>query len=71
MHPKDAYRVESLKELEIIINHFEKYPLVTAKLSDFLIFLLRNEIIKRGEHLTEDGLSKIVGLKTNLKFGST
>jgi hypothetical protein len=39
MHPKDAYRVESLKELEIIINHFEKYPLVTAKLSDFLIFM--------------------------------
>jgi len=35
---KAAYRVESLKELEIIINHFEKYPLVTAKLSDFLIF---------------------------------
>jgi len=35
---KVVYKVESFKELEVIINHFEKYPLVTAKLSDFLIF---------------------------------
>lgn len=35
---KVVYRVESFKELEIIINHFEKYPLVITKLSNFLIF---------------------------------
>jgi len=66
---KAAYRVESLKELEIIISHFEKYPLVTAKLSDFFIFKRCFEIIKQGEHLTEDGLLKIVGLKANLNLG--
>lgn len=66
---KVVYRVESFKELEIIINHFEKYPLVTAKLSDFLIFKQCFEIIKQGEHLTENGLLKIISLKTNLNLG--
>lgn len=35
---KIVYRVESFKELEIVINHFTKYPLVTAKVLDFLLF---------------------------------
>ena len=66
---KVIYRVESFKELEIIINHFKKYPLVTVKLSDFLIFKQCFEMIKHGEHLTKDGISKIIGLKTNLNWG--
>jgi len=66
---KVVYRVESFKELEIIINHFVKYPLVTAKLSDYLIFKECFEIIKQGEHLTENGLLKIISLKTNLNLG--
>lgn len=66
---KVVYRVESFKELEIIINHFEKYPLVTAKLSDFLIFKQCFEMIKQGKHLTKDGLLKIISLKTNLNLG--
>ena len=66
---KVVYRVESFKELEIIINHFNKYPLVTAKLSDFFIFKQCFEMIKQGVHLTEDGLLKIISLKTNLNLG--
>jgi len=66
---KVVYRVESFKELEIIINHFEKYALVTAKLSDFLIFKQCFEIINKGEHLTKNGLLKIISLKTNLNLG--
>ena len=30
--------VESIKELQVIVDHFNKYPLVTAKASDYLIF---------------------------------
>jgi len=66
---KVVYRVESFKEIEIIINHFENFPLVTAKLSDFLIFKECFEIIKQGEHLIENGLLKIISLKTNLNLG--
>jgi hypothetical protein len=32
------YRVESKKELLILIDHFDKYPLITKKSKDFLCF---------------------------------
>ena len=32
------YAVDSIKEVPKILNHFEKYPLVTHKISDFLLF---------------------------------
>ena len=56
------YVVESFKELQVIVNHFDNYPLVTAKGSDFLLFKQCFELIKNGEHLTEEGLLKIVTL---------
>jgi hypothetical protein len=60
------YKVESIKDLQIIIEHFEKYPLVTDKLSDFLIFKNCYNIIKNKEHLTKEGILKLVGLKSSL-----
>jgi hypothetical protein len=63
------YVVESFKELQVIVNHFDNYPLVTAKLSDFLLFKQCFEMIKNGEHLTEEGLLKIVTLKSSLNWG--
>jgi hypothetical protein len=32
-HSKDSrqYRVDSIEELQVIIDHFDKYPLMTAK----------------------------------------
>lgn len=32
------YRVSSVKELELIISHFDRYPLITKKHADFLLF---------------------------------
>lgn len=63
------YVVESIKELQVIVDHFKKYPLVTAKLSDFLIFKQCFEIIKQREHLTEKGLLRLIGLKSSLNWG--
>ena len=31
-------RVNNIKDLQIIINHFKNYPLISAKYSDFLLF---------------------------------
>ena len=65
-----SYRVNSLQDLtNIIIPHFLKYPLMTVKSSNFLIFKECIEIIKKKEHLTEAGLFKILALKTNLSNG--
>ena len=63
------FAVDSIKEIHVIINHFDKYSLVTQKLSDYLIFKQCFEIIKQNKHLTERGLLEIIGLKSNLNLG--
>jgi hypothetical protein len=63
------YAVESIKELQVIVDHFKTYPLVTAKASDYLIFKSCFDIIKQREHLTEKGFFKLIGLKSSLNWG--
>ena len=71
LHTKDTanFNVYSINELQVIIDHCVKYPLITQKYSDFLLFKQAFEIIKRGDHLTEKGLLEIVGLKSALNLG--
>lgn len=56
-------RVSGLKDLNIIINHFDNYPLLTCKNFDYLIFKQVIGLMKQGLHLTSEGLSKIVSIK--------
>lgn len=64
------YQVRNLSEItKIIIPHFEKYPLITQKQSDFLLFKEIVELMDKGEHLTKDGLVKIIKLKASLNKG--
>jgi LAGLIDADG endonuclease len=63
------YAVDSIKEIPVILNHFDKYPLITNKLSDYLIFKQCFEIIKQGEHLTQRGLLELIALKSSLNLG--
>lgn len=63
------FRVLSIKEIKIIIEHFTKYPLITKKRADFEIFKKAYEIIINKEHLKPEGLSLIVALKANLNLG--
>ena len=71
LHNNDTanFNVYSIKELQVIIDHCVKYPLITQKHSDFLLFKQAFEIIQRGDHLTEKGLLEIVGLKSALNLG--
>jgi hypothetical protein len=65
-----VYMVRSLEQISnVIIPHFEKYPLITQKLGDYLRFKEVVGIIQRKEHLTRQGLDKIVALKANLNLG--
>lgn len=63
------YRVESLAGLEIIINHFDKYPLITKKQADYKLFKLALNLIKNKSHLTKDGLLEFVALKAVINNG--
>jgi len=69
---KDGYVefiVSSKKDLEILINHFESYPLLTQKWSDYQLFKQTLILIKNKEHLKIEGLNKIVSLKSVLNNG--
>lgn len=70
-HGKESvqYRVESTKELQVIIDHFDRYPLISAKVADYLLFKQCYNLIVLKEHLTLDGLLKLVGLKASLNLG--
>lgn len=63
------YNVSNIPELKVIINHFDFYPLISQKLSDFLVFKQCVEIIEKGEHLTKDGFLKIINLRSSLNLG--
>ena len=63
------YRVSSVKDLNIIINHFNKFPLITKKRADFLLLMRVIELMERREHLTLEGLHKIVAIKASMNLG--
>ena len=63
------YRVSSLKNIKVIIDHFDKYPLITQKLADYLLFKESVNLIEKKEHLTYTGLLKLVGIKSGLNRG--
>jgi len=54
---------------DIIIPYFTKYYLLTQKRADFYLFVEIIKIIKRKEHLTPEGLQKIINLKASLNLG--
>ena len=58
------FSVRSIKELNnVIIPHFDKYPLLTQKKNDFIKFKAIIDIINKKEHLTKKGLDKILCLR--------
>lgn len=64
-----VYQVISLKDLNLIIHHFEVYTLVTQKWADYHLFKQALDIVKRKEHLTYEGLLKLVELKASMNLG--
>ena len=64
-----VYYVQSIKDLAVIINHFDKYPLITQKRADYLLFKMAVNLIKNKQHLTKEGLGKIVGIKASMNLG--
>lgn len=63
------YRVQSIKKLTVILNHFDKYPLITRKWADYKLFKQAFTLIQNKEHLTMEGLSKIVAIKASMNLG--
>ena len=60
------FRVYALEDLKVILHHFYKYPLLTNKQSDYLLFKEVVNLMQEGKHLTLEGLNKIVSIKAVL-----
>lgn len=64
------YRVASLKDLnEKIIPHFNRFPLISNKQADFILFKQIINLINNKEHLTLEGLQKLLAIKGSLNLG--
>lgn len=64
------YSIASLKDLNtIVIPHFKKYPLLTQKGFDFLLFEQIVELMNNGAHLTANGLQQIINIKASMNTG--
>jgi len=63
------YRVSSLKDIKIIIAHFDNYPLITKKCIDYLLFKQAFSLMEKKEHLTNEGLLKLISIKSVLNRG--
>ena len=65
--------VSSQKGLQVIMSHFQQYPLITQKKADFVIFKRILEIVCSKGHLDneneEGGLQEIVNLRAALNLG--
>ena len=73
IYPKTSdtiiYAVRSIKDLTVIVNHFDKYPLITQKWADYYLWKQAFILIQNKEHMTLDGLNKIVALKGAMNLG--
>ena len=64
------YEVRSVRDLvERVIPHFEKYPLLSSKRTDFEKFALVCKKMSCGEHLTKKGFREIVEVVFTINDG--
>ena len=63
------YSVYSINDLNKLILHLDKYPLLTQKAADYLLFKQVVELMNNKVHLTVEGLNKIVNIKASMNLG--
>lgn len=65
-----AFRVSSPQQiLGQVLSHFEKYPLITQKHADYLLFKEIVEMVLNKKHLNEEGLQEIINIRAYLNLG--
>ncbi len=63
------YSLDSNEDLNKLIIHLEKYPLLTQKAADFLLFKQAVKLVNNKAHLTVEGLYQIVNIKASMNLG--
>ena len=63
------YSIDSNEDLNKLIIHLEKYPLLTQKAADFILFKQAVKLVNNKAHLTVEGLNQIVNIKASMNLG--
>jgi len=63
------YYVSSISDLQVIIQHFDKYTLLSKKRADFELLKQAFVLVQNKEHLTPSGLEKIIAIKAIINKG--
>jgi hypothetical protein len=51
------------------MDHFKKYPLLTQKAADLLLFKQAIKLVNDKAHLTVEGLNQIINIKASMNLG--
>ena len=62
------FRVFTVKDLKVIIDHFDKFPLKTQKCADYKLLKKVLKLMQGKEHLTLEGLHKILAIKASMNL---
>lgn len=62
------FRVSNIDDLKIIIDHFDKYPLISYKYKDYLLFKQAFELVIKKEHFSV--LAVAIKASINFKLSS-
>jgi hypothetical protein len=63
------YSIDSKKDITNLILHLEKYPLLTQKAVDFILFKEVIKLMNNKVHLSIEGLHQIINLKASMNLG--
>lgn len=64
------FRIKKLGSIiKLVLPHFDKYPLVTQKLADYLLFRQAVMLMKKKRHLTLEGLKEVLSIRASLNTG--
>jgi LAGLIDADG endonuclease/NADH-Ubiquinone oxidoreductase (complex I), chain 5 N-terminus len=66
---KVTFAVNSKQDLTKLIIHLEKYPLLTQKAADFILFKKVVDLMNNKIHLSFEGLQQIINIKASMNLG--
>lgn len=67
-----SYRINSQADIKKwVLPHFDRYPLITEKQADYLLFRKAVKLVSQKVHLTAEGINTIVGIRASLNKGLT
>jgi hypothetical protein len=62
------YSIDSIEDLNKLILHIEKYPLLTQKAAEFLLFKQAVKLFNNKAHLTVEGLNQLINIKASMNW---